>query len=525
VLDVNIPMPALGSGAAFRLTGMGTIAGVAGRNVATNRRDGFAPSLAFGLGSSTRVTLSYFHQNASDTPDYGLPWLFNAPAPVNRANYYGMRNSNYLRTNDDIATARVEHDFNSHVTLRNQVRYANYFRDVLVTEGALTGVTPSTPLSAIQVTRRQIAARSTETFLDDQLDLSAHFNTGLIRHELVTGVEGGRETSAPTRPTYTAPSTSLLNPNPDQTIFPGYTIASRVKDAALSASAYAIDTIKPEKHWLITGGVRFDRFDNIYKQFVAPASNLNRIDQKATWRAAVVYKPVDRGSLYFDIGTSFNPSAETLSLTNAALANLPPETNKTYEFGTKWELGQKRLTVNAAWFRTVKENARESSPTNSLLYVLAGNQRVSGVQVDVRGHITSRWDMVSSYAYLDSRVVSSQFYPGAIGYPLANVPKNTFSYWNEYRLPYHFEIGAGANYVSNRNSSSTVPLDPTTGLVKQVPGYWVFNAMGSKPINDHLDIQVNVFNIANRYYYDQVHPAHVIPGPGRSALIGFKFRF
>ena len=27
------------------------------------------------------------------------------------------------------------------------------------------------------------------------------------------------------------------------------------------------------------------------------------------------------------------------------------------------------------------------------------------------------------------------------------------------------------------NASSTVPLDPATGLVKQVPGYWVFNAM------------------------------------------------
>src|SRR6201999_3376062 len=121
-----------------------------------------------------------------------------------------------------------------------------------------------------------------------------------------------------------------------------------------------------------------------------------------------------------------------------------------------------------SWFRTTKVNAREQDPANTLLYVLAGDQRVSGVEVDVRGHVTSRWEMLSSYAYMDSRVVSSQYYPGAIGYPLANVPKNTFNFWSDYHLPHHFEFGAGANYVSSRTASSTVPLDPTTGLIKEV---------------------------------------------------------
>ena len=184
-----------------------------------------------------------------------------------------------------------------------------------------------------------------------------------------------------------------------------------------------------------------------------------------------------------------------------------------------------RLTANSSWFRTTKENAREVSPANSLLYVLAGTQRVSGVEADVRGRITSRWDVIASYAYLDSRVVSSQFYPGAIGYELANVPRSTFSYWNDYRLPKRFEFGVGANYESSRTASSTVPLDSTTGLLKQVPSYWTFNAMAGHPINEHLEVQVNVYNLANRYYYDGIHPGHLIPGAGRAALIDFKFKF
>jgi len=288
--------------------------------------------------------------------------------------------------------------------------------------------------------------------------------------------------------------------------------------------AYVLDTVGLGRHWEASGGIRYDRFDNLYRQSVAPAVNFNRLDERPTWRAALVYKPVANGSLYFDAGTSFNPSAESLSLT-AGTANLPPETNKTYEFGTKWEFNRSRLQVDSSWFRTAKENARESDPTNALLVVLAGEQRVSGAQVNVRGRLTSRWEILSSYAYLDSRVVSSKFYPGAVGYSLANVPKNTFNFWSNYRLPRRFEFGLGANYLSSRNASSTVPLDPVTGLVKSVPSYWVFNAMVSHPLNEHVDVQVNGYNLANRFYYDQLHPGHVVPGPGRSVLVGFKFKF
>ena len=522
-LDWATPVKHLGSGAAFRLNAMGNIGGVADRDVAENRRMGIAPSLALGLGTPTRLTLSYFHQNADDIPDYGIPWLFNGPSPVPHNNYYGLRDGNFLRTYDDIGTARVEHDINDKVTVRDQFRYANYGRRALITEGQLTGVTFGTPLEDMRVTRNEIGVYSTETNLDNQLDLVAHFQTGALRHTFVAGAEGGRETSDPTRPKWTAPKTGLLDPDPTDSLNPVVTVTSRVSDRALSASTYALDTMSIGK-WAFSGGVRFDRFDNTYDQFVGTLAHLNRIDQKATWRAAAVYKPVPIGSFYFSAGTSFNPSAEALAL-SAGTANVAPETNLTYEFGTKWDLRRSRLQVNSSWFRTTKQNAREASPTNPLLYVLAGNQRVSGAEADIRGRVTSRWDLLASYAYLDSRVVSSQFYPGAVGYPLANVPKNTFAFWSTHRLPKHFEVGVGSNYVSSRNASSTAPLDATTHLVKQVPGYWVFNAMASRSFGEHVDLQVNVYNIANRYYYDQLHPGHIVLGPGRYALANLRFRF
>jgi outer membrane receptor for monomeric catechols len=49
--------------------------------------------------------------------------------------------------------------------------------------------------------------------------------------------------------------------------------------------------------------------------------------------------------------------------------------------------------LRADLFRTTKENAREASPTNSLLYVLAGTQRVNGAELVLNGRITNRWQI------------------------------------------------------------------------------------------------------------------------------------
>ena len=70
-----------------------------------------------------------------------------------------------------------------------------------------------------------------------------------------------------------------------------------------------------------------------------------------------------------------------------------------------------------------------------------------------------------------------------------------------------------------------MPDDPTTGLLKEVPGYWVFNAMASHPISAHLNLQLNVNNLANRAFYDELHPSHIVMGPGRSAQLSLNFHY
>jgi catecholate siderophore receptor len=531
--DFDRALPALGTGTAFRLNIMGHDSKVSGRDIAESRRYGIAPSLAFGLGTPTMFTLSYLREGADDTPDYGIPWLFNGPAPVDRRNYYGFRHRNYLKTNVDMGTVKFEHDISSAITVRNQVRYAHYHRDVRVTEAQIdtTTLDPdplATPLSQIDVLRNQITVNSTETFLQDQADATMRFRTGRLRHSLVSGAEGGRETSSPYRQRFdltTVPEASLLHPDTSQP-FAGTVPYSGITDTnvtAISVGAYALDTVSLLPKLDVTGGVRVDRFDaSVNQTLPLPAAQFNRVDVMPSWRAALVYKPVAGASIYFDYGTSFNPSAETLALT-VATQNAPPETNRTFEVGTKWDLYSRKLSLRAAAFRTDKTNARET--VNATTVVLSGSQRVNGFQVQANGYLTSRWEILASYAYLDGFVTRSLVFPLSVGAQLANVPKNTFSTWSNFQLPWRLSVGGGADFVDSRTASSTVPLDPVTGLVKQVPGYWVFNAMAKYPLSEHMELRANVYNLADKYYYDQIHPAHIVPGAARSALLGINFKF
>ncbi|HTD96832.1 MAG TPA: TonB-dependent siderophore receptor [Edaphobacter sp.] len=593
--DINQPMLDVVGGTAFRVNLMGQQGGVAGRDYAEIRRFGIAPSVSIGMNTKTRATLSYVHLTESDTPDYGLPWLINKVAPGSiRHNYYGFPDQNYLKTNDDILTLKVEHEFSPNVNLHTIARAANYPRQALITEPQICSNAPasvpvggfvsslptmaydtsktcaytpsSDPSTITLVNRNQLQIKSVEGDLWDQTELTARFKTFGVKHALVAGIEGGQEISNPIRTNYTinkvntVPSATLMNPNAQQPFAGTGYIASIVHTKSKSVGLYFVDTLKLGKYFDLSGGVRWDRFDTGYNLYqptappaggtvTAPVAPISRLDQQPSYRAAFVYKPSSHGSVYFDYGTSFNPAAESLSLSIGLVnGSAVPEQNETYEVGAKWSFLNERLLLEGAWFRTEKDNARETDPTNSNNIVAAGNQVVKGVQVSVVGRLPEGMDIIAGYAYLDSAVISSQFFPQSVGYQLANVPKQTFNLFVTHKLPWRLNAGVGGNYVASRTASSTVPyvpltysgpisfIDPTTGKaavhyqvlstgMKQVPGYWIFNAMLRRPLTDRLELQANVYNLLDRYYIDLPHPSHLVPGAGASALIGVNFKF
>ena len=69
----------LGGGTALRVNAIYHDADTPGRDHVETHRIGIAPSIAVGLGTSTRAILSYFRLQQDNVPDYGIPFV---PTPT-----------------------------------------------------------------------------------------------------------------------------------------------------------------------------------------------------------------------------------------------------------------------------------------------------------------------------------------------------------------------------------------------------------------------------------------------------------
>jgi catecholate siderophore receptor len=373
----------VGDTTALRINVVGYDGGVADRDRVNFDRFGIAPSIGFGLGTDTRLTLSFLHQSEYDLPDYGVPWIdigspgtISRPALVPRNNFYGFSCCDFSRNDVEIGTLNLAHDFNDAVTIRDQFRYGSYTREFRITEPGVSGIiAPGTPLADVTLTRTMQGLQSQETFLDNQTEALLKFDTWDVQHRAVTGLELGRQTSAPNFFTYSnVPTTNLLNPDSHEPFNAAISLGRADSVRALTQAAYVIDTVHFGDDWLFTGAGRLDRFAASVHQ-VRPDFAANQTNLVPTWRTALTYKPAQNGSVYFAAGTSFDPSAEALAL-SATTSILAAERSKTFELGSKWGFGQ--LMLSGALFRTTLFNVHEQLPGSSPAVLISAGTRAGG---------------------------------------------------------------------------------------------------------------------------------------------------
>jgi catecholate siderophore receptor len=545
-LDFDQPISGL-EGSAFRLNLMGDQSGVTDRNDVDYNRWGIAPSLAFGLGTSTRLIFTYLHQEEHDSPDYGIPWVNDRPAPVPRNTFYGFIDD-YFRARVDTGTIHFEHDFSDSLTLREQLRLSSAHRSIRVTQGqapdefasddtadqvGVNGIdyyTPQTPLQDIEAQRVEIDGVSNDRDVDEDINLEWKAGDGPFNNRLVGGFEYVHQSSDPRRiePSWTGvPGASLLSPDQGD-LFTGSGATSILVHGTVDTySGYMIDTLTMGRQWTLIGGLRYDSVASLYDETLPPATNFTANNARPSWRGALVWQPAPNGSIYLAAGTSFHPNVQQVTLDNesvlpANFKDLPVGENRDIEVGTKWNLFKDRLSVAGALFWDEQTNPATEDADDDLLYVLNGRERVVGVEVSAAGSITDAWQVLASLTY-ERGVVTASSVPDLVGNPILNAPKCTFSLWTTYDLPWKFEIGLGVDGVGARAGSETP--DPATGLTLEAPGYVLVSAMLKYQINSHVDIQANLTNLTDQAYYDAVHPGHVVPGEGRTLYLSTNFKF
>lgn len=571
--DVNQVISAE-KGIAFRFNALAQDSGKPGRDVVKNKRWAIAPTVAFGIGSPTRLTLSYLHVDQDNVPDGGVPTIglpgytspgtaaaprpeLNTAAMVNPKGFYGS-SSDYDKVKADMATVRVDHDFSPTVKLQNTSRFGKTDQDYLLTAFMGTAANLVTRANnnagAVLDPSAWLLKRTTRTIKDqrneiltNQTNLTAEFDAAGMKHTAIAGLEFTNEKQVSY--SYLAASLGTLADtplyNPDSSIKP--VGLNPVRNGAMTdgstntQSLYLFDTAKLGEQWMFSGGIRADHFRTTYNAITLSTAaanptlpvgtllpaNMNLSDTLVNGKLSALYKPTPDSSVYATVATSKQPpggSNFSLSASASSAANpkFDPQETTTQEIGGKWDLLKQKLALTGAIYRTTVKNEVEQDPID-LQYYQTGKKRVEGVEIGVTGELAKNWLISAGYAHMKTEVLAGKTITANGQNQLTYTPKDSFTAWTSYTLPFGLKVGGGLRY-SGKLLRGT---DGAVGTPAYADGYWVANAMAAYTVNKNVDLQLNVNNITGEEYVAAINKSgyRYTPGVPRSASLTANIRF
>ncbi|PSD39310.1 TonB-dependent receptor [Acinetobacter radioresistens] len=563
-----------GNGIAARVAIMGHHNEKAGQSDgAEYKRAGIAPSITFGLDTSTRATLSYYYLKTDDTPDSGVPYnnptgysqYSGKPIDVKQGIYYGWKDRDFQKQENQVGTIKLEHDLADNLTISNTAVYSKSKNDYLWTnpDDSQGNIYKNGNVWA----RVNSRIANTDTFTD-QLALTGKFNTGTLKHSFNLGAEYSDQETDRTQYIINGLSatgaeynkctpadiasgwcTSVQNPNRGPWTGSISTEgADQYNTQTKSTSIYFLDSIEFNPQWILDLGLRWDKFDTeqtmtygarnsaVLGSSTTPPTKQVGEQVKTesdtdffTYQAGITFKPVEYGSIYASYATSANPvgvdAGDGSEGIGAAYSNLDPEESQTFEIGTKWDLLENRLNLTAAIFRTEKQNARiQLSPTT---YSNIGESKVDGIELGLNGKITDKWDISAGYTYLDSEATKNGVSCRGTtctdqavfnGNRMPNVPKNSATLWTNYQALPQLQLGAGATAMDK--------VYGDLANTKYVPGYVRYDAMARYNVNKNVDLQLNLNNLSDKRYFTKAYASHyATEAEGRNAVLSLNFKY
>lgn len=562
----------LGDDVAVRLNAMVHSNDVPGRDVETYARWGIAPSVTVGLGGPVTATLSYFHQEDENTPEYGVPYgsnvIVNGPLPgVDASDYFGYRNMDRQEIQVDSLTGRLRWEIGDGLILSNISRWQKVTQYTLVNPpqgtwcldngfsaqpsaafapvacGAPGFYAPSGPRGNIRDTENQQWV--------SQTDLNIRFETFGLAHTMVVGFTISHETydldtgniqrtAAGVAPAY--PPMDIRDPL-NVYAGPRNFFRSALSSGELDNQAlYLFDTVELSERWQINAGLRYERNDG---QFVSTpytvvggvptAGATTRAESEEglfSYRVGLVYKPLPDASIYAVYGNTQTPSQGTVnggcSVTTNPNCDVDPEEGRVFEIGAKWDALGGRLSLTGAVFQNERSKYRVNDITTNLPQQLDGKSRVRGVTLGAAGQINERWTILANYTYLDSEILQSVV-SGAVdlqkGDPIPNTPEHALNLWTTYMVTDSIMVGYGATY-SGQYAFQRPTNSPT---LYHAPDYWVHSAAVTWTASDAVQLQLNLKNLTDEDYYVRIRSSNgfgwATPGEARSAQVTLTYRF
>ena len=479
-------------------------------------RFGVNPTVTFNVGQQTQLRIGYEHFRDNRVADRGIPSFQGRPSDADVSTFFGDPDQSKVRAAVNLVSAVFEHQ-TGNLNIRNRTLFGHYDRFY---QNFVPG-TVNADETRVNLSAYNNATQRRNIF--NQTDLNYELRIGSTRHTILGGAELGHQRSDNLRNTgfFNNVSTVISVPFADPRTTIPVTFRQNATDAnnrvvANVAAAYAQDQIELNRKLQVLVGIRFDRFDlNFHNN--RNGVSLQRTDRLVSPRVGVVFKPISMLSLYSSYSVSYLPSSgDQFSSLTSVTQTLKPEKFNNYEAGVKWDL-RPSLSLSAAAYRLDRTNTRATAPDDPTRIVQTGSQRTNGVELGINGSVTRNWKILGGYAYQDAKVTSATI-SAPKGARVAQVPRNTFSLWNNYRLLEKWAIGLGIIHRSDMYAA----IDNRVTL----PGYTRVDAALSYSISERMSIQANLENVLNRKYFVNADSNdNISPGSPRAIRVGFAWRF
>ena len=509
---------------------------------ATVSKKGFAPTYRWGIGTSDEFTVGLMHLEYDNNPIYNHPWFTvdgKIVPKLDAQNFYGL-DSDYNRGNATYGTLSHLHRFGDGGELKTTLRHGRYQRELLATVrrfGAgttLNNFNANTVLTSISVNQNTGAitynskGRIAETDITAlQSDYSNKFTLGGLKHSLITGLdlmlEAANRANSYGNPSM-IPDTTVGSPNNGATnIDSRAPVAFNTFDTR-TFGLYAQDVIELTPAVKLVAGLRHDRFKASYD--TAAGVHFDRSDNLTSQRLGALFQPSDWASFHASYGTSFNTSGDTYQFAvqgpSTKDANTPAEKSRNFEIGTKLDLFDQRLSVNASAFYTEKYNERNTDPdTAATQQLLSGKRHAKGLDIDIAGQITPKWDAFFSYTWIPvARIDKSNVTTGNAqrqGDRPGLTPKHSASLWTTYQLAHKWRVGGGLNHRGEQN--------PEGNRALMADAFTTLDLMAEYKIDSSMSVKVNVTNVTDELYADSLYRGFYAPGAARSVQVALKASF
>lgn len=481
-----------------------------------NDRLAIAPSVLIQPDEDTRLELYANYQRFKTNGQNFLPYVGTVvDAPFGRISPETFTSEPAFDGHDRKQTMlgyEFEHRFDSGVTVRQNLRYANLDVDFDTFYGVGYSGAPTATSGEINRLAFQTKPVVDLFTVDNQVEFK--LSTGAVDHTILAGIDYRHYKLKDLQGFAFAAPVDVINPTYSN-VYPALFYYNNNTTTQEQLGLYVQDQMDlTDRLSLVLSG----RYDMVWSDVLDRTTGVStsQDNNALSGRAGLIYNFDNGFSPYVSVSRSFLPVTGLITDSSGTqLGSYNPETGTQYEIGFKYqpaEWGDSSFGVSV--FHLARQNVEA---TNGLARSQIGEVTSTGAEFEVVGAVTDALKVIGSYTIYDLEITEGD----NKGFVPVGAPENFAALWLDYTvqsgMAEGLQLAAGARYVGSSHADTANRL--------KVPSAVVFDAAIRYEKNGYT-IALNASNLFDKEYVSGCSDANsCFYGNGREMTLSLKKTF